>query len=136
MTFAHMRMGPFSPLSDDELGGGAGNTMESGGRLVPVMTGDADVGVFGGESVGGGGDRESMVAPTAFVPVNESAGEPVVGVSRKQRNGCARKGSLIWWNEGGGRGVSGGNRMLRVYHGLWSLVSPQISSPNPLSRGL
>jgi len=78
-------MGPFSPLSEDELGGGAGDTTESGGRLV-VATGGTDVGVFGGESVGGGGggDRGSMVAPTAVVPVSESAGEPVGGVSRKQ----------------------------------------------------
>jgi len=90
-AFAHTRIGPFSPLPDDELWGGGGNATESGGRLVLVATdGDIfiDVGVFGGESVGGGGggdgDRGSMVAPTTVVPISESTGEPVVGVSRKQ----------------------------------------------------
>ena len=117
-------MGPFSPLSD-ELREGVGNTTESGGRLVLVVTEGnigIDVAAFGGKSVGGGGggDRESMVAPTAVVSVSEFAGEPIVSVSRKKRRGCARKGSLIWWNEGGGRGASGGNKMLRVYHGSWS----------------
>jgi len=90
VVVAYTGIDPPRPLPEDKLGG-AGNTTGFEEMLVPVATDGCvgtDVGVFWGESVGGGGggggDRGSMVTPTAVVPVSESAGEPVVDVSRKK----------------------------------------------------
>ena len=86
-------MGPSWSLTEDELGGGAGNTTGFEEEPMSVVTDntDTDMGVLRGGPDG----RGSMACPDAVVPVSESTRESVAVVSIKRRGSWVRRNLLM-----------------------------------------
>lgn len=103
-------MGPSWSLTEDELGGGAGNTTGFEEEPMSVVTDntDTDMGVLRGEPDG----RGSMACPDAVVPVSESTRESVAVVSIKRRGSWVRRNLLMVEQER--REALRGNRLPRV----------------------